>query len=143
MSVGAPVASLIVADSARRRLAGRARWMRRYLLLQAALWSVAVFFGLVFAPTAGGYGGLVGLFLIIGLNSLVNRWAARQGVVFRGSRRLKRISQGATALVYLVVLFLGLARPPGDPAYWIPAAVVVAIPSLIAAVLAGRAAGPR
>lgn len=143
MSVEDPVASLALADAASRRLAGRARWAGRYYVLQAAFWLVAIpFVGLTALAVPSGY-YVMGALLLLAGSWLMDAWADRHGVVLRGSRRLRRTSDAATVPLTIGALVLGWIFFRGEPTFWISAALVVAVPSLVAAVLAGRAADPR
>lgn len=67
MSVDDPATSLAATGAASRCLAGRARWVQRYYVLQAACWFAAVLlFGSTLPSTVGGYGSVVGIFVLFG-----------------------------------------------------------------------------
>ena len=145
--LGAAGTDLAMVATAQRRLAGRARWAQRYHSLYALVWLVAVLLlGLlssVDVDLLDGWGaGFVGLAAVVAL-SWVDGWAQRHTVVVRGARRLERFSGAATMILFFTVLVVGVRSFPGDPAFWVPAALLVAAPSLLAAALARRAAVRR
>ncbi|MFI2703002.1 hypothetical protein [Cellulosimicrobium composti] len=116
------------------RLAGRTRaqgwrWVRLYL----TGWAVASV-GLVLAI---GLGGRVGFFVGMGAWAVIvavgTTWANRQGATAPGTAR--RIFAGAItwAVVYGVTIFVGTTLWPGLVAFWVPAALVSAVPLLLAA----------
>ncbi|MGO1240954.1 MAG: hypothetical protein ACTMHU_05915, partial [Cellulosimicrobium funkei] len=111
------------------RLAGapparRGRWVRLYL----TGWAVASV-GLVLAIGLGGrVGFVVGMAAWVAIVTVGATWAGRQGALAVGTRR--RIAVGA---VYGAVLVAGLVVWPGSVAYWVPAALVSAVPLLVAA----------
>lgn len=116
------------------RLAGATRargwrWVRLYL----TGWAVASI-GLVLAIGLGGrVGFVVGMAAWVAIVTVGATWAARQGALAVGTRR--RIAVGAVswAVVYGAVLVAGLVVWPGSVAYWVPAALVSAVPLLVAA----------
>lgn len=134
MSVGAPDASLVAADAASRRLAGRARWTSPFYLALAAGTSVVM----VAAGLADETTVLVvtGVFLAVVAVMVVR--VVRQGVVPRGFARLHVTAMVVWGVVYSAALQVGLSAFPGTVAFWIPAALFVSTPLVAAAVLAGR-----
>lgn len=66
-------------------------------------------------------------------------WSLRRPASLRGtSSRVVRYWVG-TAVLYGIVLFVGTPGRIGEPVYWIPAAILVATPLLVGAVLERRA----
>lgn len=131
--------SLLGASAARDRLAGRARWTRRYFSLFALA-------SLVMVPTIGlgGKAAVLPATLAWGVVVLLMvLWAQRQGVVGRSSWRLHGFAWGAWGLLWAVTVTVGTNLYPYRPVFWLPAALVVSAPLAVAAVLAGRAADPR
>ena len=135
-------ASLLDAAAARERLIGRARWTRRYF----SLFAVA---SLVMVPTIGMGGVRAVLPTLLGwavvMVALI-AWAKRQGVIGRGSWRLHGFTWGAWGVLWMVTVNVGVRLYPGVAAFWLPAALVVTAPLVVAAVVAGRTgrtAGPR
>lgn len=66
-------------------------------------------------------------------------WSSRRPASLRGtSSRVVKYWVG-TAVLYGIVLFVGTPGRIGEPVYWIPAAILVATPLLVGAVLERRA----
>lgn len=127
-------ASLRDAAAARDRLAGRARWTRRYFALFALASPVMVLtVGLggrwAVLPATLGWAAVMTVMVV---------WAQRQGVVGRGSWRLHAIAWGAWGALWAVTVVVGSTLYPGVAAFWVPAALVVTAPLVVAAVLTGR-----
>jgi len=126
--------ALDVADLAAASLTRQGRWLRRFLLLFAAASVVLV---LVL-----GLGGRPGLFIGMGLwvvtISVAVPWANRQGAVPRGTGSLSAWTWASWAALYCGLLVVGLSTFPGRPAFWVPAALVTAVPFLVAAATTGR-----
>ncbi len=132
-------ASLLGAASARDRLAGRACWGRSlYAVLAAGSTAVVLTAGLADVTAVLA---VTGAFLAATAVMVVR--VVRQGVVPRGFARLHVTAMVVWGIVFSAALQTGLNMFPGVPAYWILAAVVVAAPLVVAAVLAGRAAVAR
>lgn len=124
-------AALRAAAVASARIRPAARWMATYVAL----------FGLVFA----------GITLLLGLTDLIRTrpfvlvvtffvleggillWARRQRATLTGTGRRVALSFIGMGLLYVAVLVVGVNRFQGEPAHWIPAAVVVAAPMFFGA----------
>lgn len=90
--------------------------------------------GLYPAPWAMGLAmGLFGVFL----TALIT-WAVTRAVVPRGFGWLHGAGMGVWGLVYGLVLALGIRYFPQDPSWWVPGAVVTALPLLVTGYLALR-----
>ncbi|KLN36531.1 hypothetical protein FB00_01385 [Cellulosimicrobium funkei] len=125
-------ASSALADASRLAASTRARawrWVRLYLTGWAAA-SVC----LVLALGLGGRAGfVVGMSAWALLVTVGVTWAARQGAMVAGARPRLALGAGAWAVVYGATLFVGLDRFAGEVAFWVPAALVSAVPLLLAA----------
>ena len=126
--------ALADADGARAALTGRGRWVRGYLIAFAA-GSVALVLLLGLAGRAGLIAGMTIWFVLV---VTAVAWSSRQRVVLPGSGRLLGIAFGVWGALYGIALAVGLTTAPGSAAYWVPAAVVVALPLLGGAALVGR-----
>ena len=105
------------------------RWVRLYL----SGWAAASV-GLVLALGLGGrIGFVVGMSAWAAIVTAGVTWAARQGSMAAGTRRRLVFGAGSWALVYGATLFVGLDRFAGDVTFWVPAALVSAVPLLLAA----------
>jgi hypothetical protein len=105
------------------------RWVRLYL----SGWAAASV-GLVLALGLGGrIGFVVGMSAWAVIVTAGVTWAARQGSMAAGTRRRLVFGAGSWALVYGATLFVGLDRFAGDVTFWVPAALVSAVPLLLAA----------
>lgn len=119
------------AAAARSALAVRGGWPRGYLLAFAAGSLVVVpLIGL-----AGAAGLVVAMCLWVVLISVMVSWAQRQRVHPRDGRSRQGWAWATWALLYGAAIFLGEFFFPGRPAFWIPAAVVVAASMAVWAVL--------
>ncbi len=119
------------AGSAGAQLAARGRWFRAYLLA-FGLGSLAlvVLLGLgdrgVMVAAMVGWGVLVAVMAV---------WASRQRVQLAGAGRRLTAAFAVWGVLYGLTLVIGLSLAPGAPAFWVPAALVVAAPLLVAAAL--------
>ena len=101
-----------------------ARWVRTYLLG----WGVGSI-GLVLAIGMGGQVGFfVGMAAWAALVTIGVTWASRQGFLAHGSRKRLAAAAAAWAVVYGAILVIGLPGQAGNLAYWLPAALVSALP---------------
>lgn len=123
-------AVLAHAESSTRLTQARgARWVRTYLL-GWGLGSV----GLVLAIGMGGrVGFFIGMAAWAALVTIGATWASRQGFLARGSRRRLAVAPAAWAVVYGATLVIGLPGQAGNLAYWLPAALVSAVPMVVVA----------
>ncbi len=126
----------LLAEAARAqdRLGSRGGWIRRYLLVFAA--AALVVFPLI------GLGGTTGSAVAVGgwlaLVSLMSWWASRQTATERGGSRRNLAGFVVWGALYGLGLLLGFELFPGEPLYWLPAAVVVAAPLALAALVPAR-----
>ena len=70
------------------------------------------------------WGGLIVVMLI---------WAHRQRAIASGLGRRVPFYFIASRLLYTVALVVGITRFKGEPAYWIPAAIIVGAPMIVGA----------
>ncbi len=118
--------------AATTRTQGR-RWVRLYLTGWGAASVVLVL--------AIGLGGRIGFF--VGMAAWAAMvvagvtWANRQGALAAGTRWRIGIGAAAWAVVYGAALVAGTYLWPGVVAYWVAAALVSAVPLLLAAWLPG------
>lgn len=87
-------------------------------------------------PTPWAMGLAMGLFWVF-LAVLIT-WAVTRAVVPRGFGRLHGVGMGVWGLVYGLVLLLGTRHFPQDPSWWVPGAVVTALPLLVTGYLSLR-----
>lgn len=127
--------ALAGAATARRGLATRGRWLAAYFAAFAVGSAVVVL--LV------GLGGPLGTSLaVIGwvvLVSLGVAYATTRPVRLRGEGWLHGLAWGTWGVVYGLALVLGRAHP-GQASYWVPAALVSALPLLAVALVVLRRA---
>lgn len=132
-------AALLGASAARERLAGRSRWMTAYFAIFAAA-SFAVVLTV-------GLGGLLGVaigtpaFLVVA--GLLVVWAMRQGVFGAGWGRLHVTVFIVWGSLWMATAIVGMTLFQGEPAFWLPAAVVDAVPFLAGALVSSRTASHR
>ncbi|MEV0401860.1 hypothetical protein [Actinoallomurus sp. NPDC050550] len=119
-------------DSAVR---GGSRWAVRYQLVYGVAIAITVaVVGLLGHPV----GTVVGtVFWLVTLAALIV-YALRQPVIRRGFGQRHSLALGASTMLYIVTLFTGTSHFEGDPAWWLPGAVVVALPAFIGAYVAAR-----
>ncbi|WP_274914082.1 hypothetical protein [Streptomyces sp. WZ-12] len=111
------------------------RWYVRYQFVHGAAAGLAVLaIGLLRAP----YGVAVGTGFLVVVVSWLSVYAARQPVARRGFGIRHGIMIGTWGLLYAAVLTLGVIFFPGVAAWWVPGAVVVALPGLIGGYLEAR-----
>ncbi|MFC8922123.1 hypothetical protein [Cellulosimicrobium sp. NPDC057127] len=117
------------AELTTRTRAAAWRWVRVYL----GGWAVASA-ALVAAIGLGGTAGMVVALSVWGaLVAIGVTWARRQGFAVAAAGRRIGIGAGLWAATYGVILAVGLTAFEGAPGYWVPAAVVSAVPLLAAA----------
>ncbi|WP_067965873.1 hypothetical protein [Nocardiopsis trehalosi] len=119
-----------VADTARRRARWYAAWCAAYAVLTAA-YTAGV--GLAPGPLTIGAGSAAWAIA----TALLSAYAVRQPVAPRHYTRLHLTMIGTWAVLYAGVLVLGADRF-GDPAWWVPGALLTAVPPLAGAVAALR-----
>ncbi|MFE1765066.1 hypothetical protein ACWDBF_33765 [Streptomyces angustmyceticus] len=112
-----------------------ARWYVRYQLVYGCASAVLVLsIGLLDRP----YGVTIGIGLWCVAIAGLSVYAARQRVARRGFGRRHGIMIALWGLLYGVVLAPGTMWFPGNLAWWVPGALVVALPGLIGAYLEAR-----
>jgi hypothetical protein len=128
-------AGLARADRATRRMHDRARWLSNYFAVFGLyIGSQTLLLGLV-QPLALRM-TIFAVCLPVVLGGLIF-WARRQGAVPRG--RLRRLwAWLGSSLLYGGALIAGTPRLEGQVWYWVPAAIVVALPLGVASWLERR-----
>lgn len=123
-------AALARAASLRAEVHRMSRWYAHYLLVYGiAAFVTTLLVGML--PGAAGVGVAMGLWAaVIGGLSV---YAARQRVSRRGFARRHGGIIGVWAALYGVVLAVGATEYPGDLAWWLPGAALVALPALAGA----------
>lgn len=136
MSRERAAADLARAATATGRLREESRWAVRYFAVFAVGWAVLVLvLGLVFPLWLRmTIAGALWIPLVIGMVV----WALRRRAAARGTGWRSAGAFGVTGVVYAVALFVGTPAQLGNAAYWVPAAVAVALPMVVAAVLEAR-----
>jgi hypothetical protein len=128
-------ADLARADESARRIGTRARWMSVYLaVFGVGFGTLTLVLGL-----AGSVSMTVLMPLWAALIAVMVVWSRRQLATRRGTGRRVAGYWVGTSVLYGAALFAGLSRFPGRPAFWIPAALVVAAPLLAGAIREHRA----
>ena len=119
------------AESAAARTRRSARWVAKYIgVFGAGFAAMTLLLGLTrlstnipaVLPTL--WGGLIVVMLI---------WAHRQRAIASGLGRRIPFYFIASGLLYTVALVVGITRFKGEPAYWIPAAIIVGAPMIVGA----------
>lgn len=117
------------AHGARASLIARGNWFRKYLLVFAA-GSVAV---VLLIGLGGRTGATIATMLWLSLVAAMSWWGTRQRVVLRGHKRRSFLSFGGWGVLYGITLVVGVYAFPGQPAFWLPAAAITAIPLVLGA----------
>ena len=128
-------ARLADAERVQEAVRRRARWYVRYLIAFgfATIAAVATA-GFVRGPISSAlFGGVWTAFVV-----LISVWGTRFGANRRGFRRTHLTWLACWLVLYLVVLFGGLAWFPHQPAWFLPGGVVVALPCFVTAYLEAR-----
>lgn len=126
-------AALAGADSARRGLAARGRWLASYFAA-FAVGSAAVVALIGLGGDSGTTIAMIGWVLLVCLGV---GWAATRPVRLRREGLLHGLAWGSWGVVYALVLAVGGPRH-GEVAYWLPAALVSTVPLLVTAAVALR-----
>lgn len=136
MSRERAAADLARAASATGRVRDEARWVARYLAVFGAGFAVlTVELGMVTPLWLSlTIAGALWIPLVTGMVV----WAMRRRAAARGAGRRLAVPFAATGALYGAALAVGLPDQVGNAAYWVPAAVVVALPMVVAAVLEAR-----
>jgi len=132
--------ALADAHTASAALAARGNWLRTYLLVFAA-GSVAV---VLLIGLDGQRGVAVGMALWFLLIAVMSWWGARQRVILRGHKRRSFVAFGGWGVLYGATLLVGEYLFAGQPAFWVPAAVITSVPLVLVACWPPRRSdGPR
>lgn len=111
------------------------RWFVRYQVLYGIAAAVTVAtLGLLSYPVGVAIATTFWLVTIAALSV----YAIRQPVSRHGLGRRHQLMILVWTLLYIAVLFPGTRWFSGEPAWWLPGAVVVALPGLVGAYLAAR-----
>jgi hypothetical protein len=130
-----PATALARAQELDATVRSGSRWYVRYQLIYAGAAAVAVFsLGLLNSPS--GVAIVTACWMSVIAALIV--YAIRQPVTRRGFGRRHTIMILAWALLYQAVLFPGVFWFQGDLTWWLPGAVVVALPGLVGAYLEAR-----
>ena len=136
MSRERAAADLARAATATDRIRDESRWAVRYFAVFAVGWPALVLvLGLV-SPLwlRLTIAGVLWIPLVTGMVV----WARRRRASSRGMAWRHSAAFGVTGALYVAALFVGTPAQLGNAAYWIPAAVVVGLPMVVAAVLEAR-----
>jgi len=121
--------TLADANGARTTLAARGGWLRKYLLV-FAVGSVAV---VLLIGLGGRTGATVATMLWLFLVAAMSWWGARQRVIPRGHKLRNLLGFGGWGVLYGATLLVGKSFFPSEPAFWVPAAVLSAVPLVLVA----------
>ena len=121
--------ALADAHTASAALAARGNWLRTYLLVFAA-GSVTV---VLLIGLEGRRGATIATTLWLLLVAVMSWWGARQRVIPRGHKRRTLLAFGGWGVLYGATLLIGEYLFAGQPAFWVPAAAITAIPLALAA----------
>ncbi|MBR8740841.1 hypothetical protein DSY14_03720 [Nocardiopsis sp. MG754419] len=93
---------------------------------------------LTMGVTNSGTGAIIGSSVALPMIFLLITYANRQPVTPRGYGHLHLWSLAAWTAIYGTTIFVGMYVFPGDLTWWVPMAVVSALPSSIAGLIALR-----
>ncbi len=129
-------AALAAAEASSARVRGPARWMSVYLgVFGVAFGVLTLLLGMVQGRPARAV--LLAGWAVLCLG--VVAWAARRPAHLAGTAARTGRYWMLTAVLYGIALAVGLPQDDAGLGYWLPAAVVVALPMLIGAVREARA----
>ncbi|MDQ2623576.1 MAG: hypothetical protein M3Y20_00305 [Actinomycetota bacterium] len=129
ISPDAARAALDSAASAEASVRAHARWMPVYMIaFGLGFGGIAILLGMV-----DSFAWRMGLFAAIWLVFVVTmvRWASTRPASARRVGRRLVLPWVGTSVLYGVALFVGTGRFQGELAFWLPAAVVIALPLVI------------
>ena len=132
-SPGTPTAAEAASALRRHRridqtVRARSGWYRRYLLIfGAGSVLTALLVGLAPFP-----GSTVGTVVWVCLCAGLEEWSRRQPVSRSGKSRRHRWVIATWALAWAAVVVPGSVWFRGNPAWWVPGALVMALPALVA-----------
>ncbi|MEV6566519.1 hypothetical protein [Streptomyces kronopolitis] len=129
------VAALARAQELRSTVRDGTRWYAWYQVIYGSATAFTLLStGLITRPYGVAIGCGVWIAVIVGLSV----YAARQRVTRWGFQRRQACLVTAWGLLYGGVLTVGLIRFPGVVAWWVPGALLVALPGLIGGYLEAR-----
>ena len=136
MSRERAAADLARAGAATSRVRDESRWAVRHFAVFAVGWAVlTLVLGLVFPLWLRlTVAGVLWIPLVTGMVT----WAHRRRASSRGMVRRNAWAFGTAGVLYIAAVVVGTPGQLGNVAYWVPAAVVVAVPLAVAAVLEAR-----
>ncbi len=139
--IGAQAArdALTDASDARARLARRTQWSSRYFFVYGAATLVLV----PIVGLGGPLGAALGTAGFLALAMLLTVLTVRQGAVGAGWGRLHVTAFVTWGLLWAATAVVGLYLFKGEPAFWLPAAVLDASPFFVVGVLARRGVDRR
>ncbi|WP_331765713.1 hypothetical protein [Embleya sp. NBC_00896] len=135
MSELTPSVALAQAERLKESVDRQSRWVIRFQLAYGTMAFAQV---LTLALLGGRLGAIVSTAVWVPLIVGLSVYAARQPVAHRGMAVTHYVMMGTWATLYGLVLGIGVAFFPGDPAWWLAGAVLVALPGFVAACVTSR-----
>ncbi|MFF2654504.1 hypothetical protein [Streptomyces sp. NPDC058045] len=130
-----PAAALAQAQQLKTSVDRRSHWVVRYQLAYGTVsFAMVLTLGLLRGPL--GVGLSMGLWMSAIL--VLSVYAARQPVAHRGMAATHGVMIGVWAVLYGIVLGFGVAFFRGELVWWLPGAVLVALPGFGAAWVTAR-----
>ncbi len=130
-----PAAALAQAERLKTMMNRHSRWVVRYQLMYGAASFVMILaLGLLDAPL----GVVVSMVIWLPATTALSVYAARQPVAYRGMAKTHGVMIGTWAVLYGIVLYPGIRFFPGNLAWWLPGAVLVAVPGFVTAYVTYR-----
>ena len=127
--------ALAQAQRLNRETRSAGRWYVRYLLVYAtASFAMASLFGVL--GNRWGVWLLTPLWVVVIV--VLSTWSARARTALVGFGRLHAAVIGAWAVLWGVTVIVGSSRYQGQPAWWVPCGVAMAVPCLVGAWVAHR-----
>jgi hypothetical protein len=130
-----PSAALARAEQLKTAVDQRSRWVVGY---QMAYGTASLAMVLPLGLLSGPLGVAVSLAIWIPVIVALSVYAVRQPVAHRGMAVTHGVMIGTWATLYGIVLGVGIAFFPGDLAWWLPGAALVALPGFGAAYVTSR-----
>ena len=124
------VAALAHADLLGAKVRRHSQWYARFLVLYSV---AALLVVLLIGLYPGPVGAIASMAIWAPALTGLSIYAVKQPVTRAGFTRRHLLIIGSWTALYLAVLFLGTAWFEGDLAWWLPGALVVALPGLIGA----------
>jgi hypothetical protein len=129
-------AALDSAVTASGRVRAQARWMSTYMAVFAvAFLLLTLVVGLVESTPIRLTVGIGGWFVLV---VVMMWWISRRTAMLTGSAWRTAPYWLGTVLLYTAALIVGLPDREGQVTYWVPAAIIVALPMAIGALLERR-----